>query len=1268
MAALGTVTTRHYLDLVAGEPWTLVVPVTGVAAAGLVQAAFGAEGTPDPLDLTGVHQVITASVQAGHAGILTDTGATGDGAGTALLTFVFTGAQTLALVGAGMDYSVRVWSSATAYQTVQQGRVASAVPASSLTGLIGGGAPAPVVVMSGVLAPAAPTIQNGTTQQMAVTWYSGLAGTGSVVDDSESWGSASPLVVSIDALTGLATGAADAGTAVLTATAASNGVTASTTATAAAAAASGYSPEFFWSMEDRGSPRIHPAGIGFFEGQYGGLAPGPSLRANHLVEVFALGASIATPTTGVALTPGGSIQTLVALAGITGLPAHAYLTTGLSEWQRVQWTDYATAQGRGPATWQNGTPSGSAGVGVDNDRDNARHVLKAIVMIRDASQIGTTIRFDVRKVGTAIDYFAGAGPVVTFTAVDTPVYVFASFLPGVTVAETADFRAMIFGDASHERPTDFYLKSLSVETDVTGNYDREGQFQNSLRLHEEHGLANSWAVRNMWRASDDPALFGGATKAASARPQPQLLAQANAFRAITTYQKVTVPINGGLTMEGAAVTVESKYYIDDPTAVLRAANWLWLSIRVAPDSPMPADAVFEGTVTGGGQTIPWIGMTGDAEPLREPDGTRTYRCRISVNVGIALEANKNKLWVPSIRSTVAGTWDVTRCSMAMEQYNETRVLGIDHSRYPLAATDVAFPEAGWTWHPIPVASVMSREQGAAFYRTRLFLDPFDLRVHDLAASGVKYDLEQSGPLGSPDLGLSASWYPQGTRTRFNWTFSTLNGQNGLPYPQGGYTAGDSTGCSFNLNAAGNWPAWTDVDFGVRWGKNPDGTANLRSITGFYLRVGPADPGAWYRNGDPMFGGTSVAAIDPTIAGHDPTWQLTGSTYPGSDRDVTGQMPGFLRGLMKGLTPGDSEAAVLAKWVAEMGAPASAVGVVPAKRVPTTMTLDSGPFALGYKGVRRLRATVLDQFGRAIPQHDAAPVAWSSSNAAVATVNARGVVSWVSAGSATITATSGGVPVNVVATMTARVVTTPEDWAIEDVGGIAYVSALYKPLALQTVAAGKLSAWAPFRSFDLVNAPAMVQATDAIRPLIDGSGNITFNGIDQILESAAWAAGFNTGVDGAGLYLDFAVLVVGYLDPATAADGTLLSIGNRQPSLKQSATGKYAGAYGFSDAVSTVSPVIGVYRALLIEKVQPEGYANSRITILGATAAADVSATSADTSSPGASDAIKLGMRFAGNFNPAIGGVRGVAVVRKSASAADRRALATLAQAWGATLL
>lgn len=66
----------------------------------------------------------------------------------------------------------------------------------------------------------------------------------------------------------------------------------------------------------------------------------------------------------------------------------------------------------------------------------------------------------------------------------------------------------------------------------------------------------------------------------------------------------------------------------------------------------------------------------------------------------------------------------------------------------------------------------------------------------------------------------------------------------------------------------------------------------------------------------------------------------------------------------------------------------------------TIVIDQGDAAaVAAGGTLQLTATTSD------PEGDAVTTAWATSNSAVATVSSAGLVSWVSAGTATITATA-----------------------------------------------------------------------------------------------------------------------------------------------------------------------------------------------------------------------------------------------------------------------
>ncbi|HEU6452927.1 MAG TPA: Ig-like domain-containing protein [Gemmatimonadaceae bacterium] len=105
------------------------------------------------------------------------------------------------------------------------------------------------------------------------------------------------------------------------------------------------------------------------------------------------------------------------------------------------------------------------------------------------------------------------------------------------------------------------------------------------------------------------------------------------------------------------------------------------------------------------------------------------------------------------------------------------------------------------------------------------------------------------------------------------------------------------------------------------------------------------------------------------------------------------------GVVTGIVPGEVRIAASVEGVPGY----STVTVLP--KPPASLTLSSSSLSLTVGQESRLQATVKDGDGGVLTD---APVDWKSSNTAVATVDADGLVHGVGAGTATITATSGSV--------------------------------------------------------------------------------------------------------------------------------------------------------------------------------------------------------------------------------------------------------------------
>ena len=156
---------------------------------------------------------------------------------------------------------------------------------------------------------------------------------------------------------------------------------------------------------------------------------------------------------------------------------------------------------------------------------------------------------------------------------------------------------------------------------------------------------------------------------------------------------------------------------------------------------------------------------------------------------------------------------------------------------------------------------------------------------------------------------------------------------------------------------------------------------------------------------------------------------------------------------------------------------------PAPSVPTRIDITPGNASLDAVGQTvQLAAAVFDQNGQAI----SAPVAWSSSDATVASVSATGLVTALKNGTAQITARAGNASASITVSISqnaVRIVIVPESAALDAIGQTVQLTATVYDRNGQAISAP--AAWS---SSD--EAVASVSATGLVTALKNGTARIT----------------------------------------------------------------------------------------------------------------------------------------------------------------------------------
>jgi uncharacterized protein YjdB len=224
----------------------------------------------------------------------------------------------------------------------------------------------------------------------------------------------------------------------------------------------------------------------------------------------------------------------------------------------------------------------------------------------------------------------------------------------------------------------------------------------------------------------------------------------------------------------------------------------------------------------------------------------------------------------------------------------------------------------------------------------------------------------------------------------------------------------------------------------------------------------------------MIGGTQpLSAVTKDAAGNTLTGRVV--TWSSSNTAVaTVNSSGLVTAVAVG------SATITATSEGKRGTAAITVTLVPVASV----TVSPASASIGVGGTQQLSAVTKDSAGGTLTGR---AVTWSSSNTAVATVNASGLVTGVSAGSATITATSEGksgtAAITVIILPVATVTVSPASATVV-IGGTQQLSAVTRDSTGNTLT-GRVVTWSSSNT-----AVAIVDANGLVTAVAEGSATIT----------------------------------------------------------------------------------------------------------------------------------------------------------------------------------